>query len=84
MSSSRPTWNIRIRHIIEAALEILQLTEGMTFEQFCRTSTTMHACAYDFIIIGEAVRYVPAEVIAANPEVPWVRMRAMRNVVVHE
>ena len=35
-------------------------------------------------VIGEAVGRVPASVMEANPRIPWSRMRAMRNVVVHE
>jgi uncharacterized protein with HEPN domain len=35
-------------------------------------------------VIGEAAGRVPASVVDASPQIPWPRMRAMRNVVVHE
>ena len=35
-------------------------------------------------VIGEAAGRVPAPVMEASPQIPWPRMRAMRNVVVHE
>jgi uncharacterized protein with HEPN domain len=38
----------------------------------------------NLIVIGEAARHVPDEVVAANPQIPWARMRGMRNLVVHE
>ena len=34
-------------------------------------------------IIGEAARGVTAELQEAHPEVPWRRMVAMRNVLIH-
>jgi uncharacterized protein with HEPN domain len=34
-------------------------------------------------IIGEAARGVTAELREAHPEVPWRRMVAMRNVLIH-
>lgn len=38
----------------------------------------------NLIVIGEAASHVPAEVVAANPQIPWARMRGMRNLAVHE
>src|SRR5438132_10885843 len=40
--------------------------------------------SFCFGVIGEAARHVPEDVVAANPDLPWPEMRAMRNVVVHE
>ncbi|HZL63813.1 MAG TPA: HepT-like ribonuclease domain-containing protein [Thermoleophilia bacterium] len=34
--------------------------------------------------MGEAAGRVQADVTEANAQIPWSRMRAMRNVVVHE
>jgi uncharacterized protein with HEPN domain len=35
-------------------------------------------------VIGEAARHVPDDIVAANPDLPWPEMRAMRNVIVRE
>lgn len=35
-------------------------------------------------VIGEAVKALPEESIAAMPEVPWASIAGLRNVVVHE
>jgi uncharacterized protein with HEPN domain len=45
--------------------------------------------AYDAVlrnlaVIGEAVRSLPSETRDAMPEVPWVAIAGLRNVVVHE
>ena len=36
-----------------------------------------------FEIMGEAVRHLPADLKAANPDVPWPLMAAVRNRVAH-
>ncbi|MBS3934316.1 MAG: DUF86 domain-containing protein [Truepera sp.] len=36
------------------------------------------------MIIGDATRHLPPEVETRYPEVPWAKMRGMRNVLVHE
>ena len=38
----------------------------------------------NLIIIGEAAGHVPDDVVTANPQIPWARMRGMRNLAVHE
>jgi uncharacterized protein with HEPN domain len=35
-------------------------------------------------IIGEASRHIPADVMARYPNIPWIEMRTMRNIVIHE
>jgi len=44
----------------------------------------LDAVIKNLTVIGEAAGRVPASVVAASPQIPWARMRAMRNVVVHE
>jgi uncharacterized protein with HEPN domain len=77
-------WKIRITDILQAIIEILELTEGMTVAQFSRDTRTVKAVLYNFAVIGEAARHVPIEVREAWPAVPWREMGDMRNVVIHE
>ncbi len=35
-------------------------------------------------VIGEAVRALPAEIIASMPDIPWTSIAGLRNIVVHE
>jgi len=35
-------------------------------------------------VVGEAARHIPAEVETRHSELPWHRMRGLRNVLVHE
>ena len=45
---------------------------------------TRFAIQYSFIKIGEALRYVPDDVRARHPDIPWQAMVGMRNRVAHD
>lgn len=77
-------WKIRITDILQAIEEILELTRGMTADQFFQDNRTIKAVLYNFAFIGEAARHVPPEVQEAWPALPWREMGDMRNVVIHE
>ncbi len=55
----------------------------MTLEQFGKDRRTLHAVAWELMMIGEAARHIPSHVVAAFPEIPWAQMRGMRNRIVH-
>jgi uncharacterized protein with HEPN domain len=77
-------WWLRVQDILEAIESIRQYTAGLTFEAFSADRRTVAAVAYNFTVIGEAARHVPAAVQRRHPHIPWASMRAMRNVVVHQ
>lgn len=83
MSSKPRRWKMRIRHILEAIAENLQYTTGMAYEQFGSDPKTLKAVVWNLTMIGEAARHVPTEVESAFPEIPWAKMRGMRNHIVH-
>jgi len=53
-------------------------------DDFFNDRLHVDAVIKNLAVIGEAARRVPASVVEAHPEVPWSKMRAMRNIVVHE
>ena len=80
---SRRPLRDRVRDILDAIGEIREFTRGMDASAFAADAKTVKAVTAEFAIIGEAARNLPAEVVAAHPEIPWLSMRDMRNVVVH-
>jgi uncharacterized protein with HEPN domain len=56
----------------------------MEFEDFQRDDKTIDAVIRNFIIIGEAARHVPDEILDKYPNIPWRIMGDMRNFAVHE
>lgn len=74
----------RIRDILNAIDEIQGFTEGMTLQNFQADPRTVKAVLYNMAIIGEAARNLPPEVEELYPEIPWLDVRGIRNVVIHE
>ncbi len=60
------------------------MVEKMSFEEFCQDRRTLKAVLYSLAVIGEATANVLPEVQTAYPQVPWVDIRGMRNVAIHE
>lgn len=83
MSSDRAGWRLRLRHVLDSIAECRSFVAGMTCDAFCVDAKTLKAVVWNIATIGEAVRHVPAEIIAALPEIPWAAMRGMRNQNAH-
>jgi len=81
--SSR-NWKLRIQDILDSANNIIDCTKDLTFETFCENKVIRKAVLYDYMIIGEASRYIPEDIQNRYPEIPWRLMGDMRNVVTHE
>ena len=77
-------WRLYIEDILESISRIQRYTGGMVFNDFRVSDITVDAVVRNFIIIGEASRQVPVELEKRYPEIPWERMRGLRNVVVHQ
>lgn len=77
-------WRLYIEDILESISRIQRYTGGMVFNDFRVSDITVDAVVRNFIIIGEAARQVPVELEKRYPEIPWERMRGLRNVVVHQ
>ena len=45
---------------------------------------TLYAVLHALQYIGEAVSRLPNDVTELAPEVPWTRIRAMRNLIAHD
>lgn len=56
----------------------------MTYDEFRTNELVIDGVIRCFAVIGEAVRYIPPEVVARYPNLPVADMRAMRNVVIHD
>jgi uncharacterized protein with HEPN domain len=77
-----------LEHISEAASRAIRyLSEIKELSVFLQDQRNQDAVVRNIEIIGEAVailQRVAPDFIASNPEVPWAKMRAMRNIVIHE
>lgn len=74
----------RLQDILDTSAEIKIFTAGMNFADFERDPKTVKAVLYNLAIIGEAVSQLLPEVEFLYPEIPWIDIRAIRNVIIHE
>jgi len=83
-SNASRDWRLRIQDILQAAQDIADFTEGLSFEEFQNNKMLVQSVLYNFVIIGEAAANIPDEIKDLHPEIPWRIMADMRNVMAHE
>jgi uncharacterized protein with HEPN domain len=71
--------------MLEAAEKVARYTDGMAdLAAFSSNEIVVDAVIRNVQIIGEAVRHIPDDVQARYPDVDWISMRSMRNILVHQ
>jgi uncharacterized protein with HEPN domain len=73
-----------LRDILEAAENVAFHIGDRSRERFLGDRTARAAVLHELTVIGEAASRVPAEFRGRHPEVPWSKIVAFRNLVVHE
>lgn len=69
--------------IDDAISAIRSYTDSITFEQLLADRKTREAIILNFVVIGEAIKKIPREIIDRYPEVPWTEFAGMRDKMVH-
>ena len=78
-------WTIRLEDMIEAGEKVIRYTQEMSSPQAFRSNEmAVDAVNRNLQIIGEAARHIPDEVQERYPDVDWIGMRGMRNILVHQ
>lgn len=81
MSSRR--WRFFVQDILDAIERIQSYVGDTPLEEFSQNDLLLAAVERKFIVIGEAVRHIPDEVLDSYPSLPWRQMADMRNMVAH-
>lgn len=75
--------NLFLHDIIEAAERIEEIVADMSFPKFEKDQRTQAAVLWNLTVIGEAVSQLSRDVVERHADVPWRRIRGLRNIVVH-
>ena len=70
--------------MLESARIVRDYVDGLTFDDFWDRPQTRDAVAMRLIVIGEAAGKVDTATEAAIPGVPFPKIRATRNRIVHD
>ena len=74
---------VRLRHMLDAAVEIRQYAQSSTREDLDRDRKLVHSLVRLLEIIGEAANQVSDELRDGVPGVPWAVIIGMRNRLIH-
>ncbi len=70
--------------MLQAASKVERYVQGKRCEDFQRDDLLRDAVERNVEIIGEAARRISETCRNAHPEIPWRKMIAHRNVLIHE
>ena len=73
-----------LKHIKDSGNKCLQFTEGYDFKMFSTDEKTISSVLREISVIGEAARRTTDQFREKHPEIPWEKIFAMRNRVVHD
>ena len=76
--------SVFLQDILQAIVKIERYTDGLSYEEFTVNDMAIDAVIRNFEIIGEAASHVPEAVRQRNAAIPWDKMKAMRNIMIHE
>lgn len=74
---------IRIQHVLDAAAESAAFVANRTAEDFSRDRLLLLALIKEIEIIGEAAAQISEELRNRSLEIPWSRIKGMRNRLIH-
>src|SRR4030042_4313899 len=78
-----PEDRVRLRHMLDAALEIQQYVQSAKREDLNHDPKLVHSLVHLFEIVGEAATQVSDEFKEEFPEIPWFIIIGMRNRLIH-
>jgi uncharacterized protein with HEPN domain len=73
----------RLLDILCAADLAAQHAGDLDGKLLAATADRRDAALFQIIVLGEAVSQLPPELQALAPEIPWLNIRNMRNLLVH-
>jgi uncharacterized protein with HEPN domain len=71
-------------HILDAIEKISTYIAAVEFDEFSHNDMMIDAVVRELEIIGEASRHLSEEFQDKHFEIPWYKIKAMRNVLIHE
>ena len=74
---------IKIKHMFDAASEILEYTKGKTRNDFESERILNLSVVHLLEILGEAAAGISSEVQVQHEKIPWKAIIAMRNRLIH-
>lgn len=75
---------IAIEKMLRYAEKTMNYCDGYTYERFAANDMLVEACVFNISQIGELCRHIDEAFMKNHPEVPWHKMRGLRNRIIHD
>lgn len=83
MSDAVRDWHFYIGDMLRFAEKVQAYTQGLDQPRFVASPLHYDATVRNLELIGEAATHVPEAVRSAHPQIPWRRVIATRNRLIH-
>ena len=80
---SEREWRFYLHDMLSFAENVLAYTEGFNQDSFAATGLNYDATIRNLELIGEAATHIPEEIRLTYPDIPWRRVIATRNRLIH-
>ncbi|WP_104989948.1 HepT-like ribonuclease domain-containing protein [Deinococcus sp. NW-56] len=77
-------WRWRVHDLLRAVDRVTAYTGGHSLTTFLADERTQDAVLANLLRLGEGTKYIPQSVQDRTPEVPWPRLRDIRNLLAHD
>jgi uncharacterized protein with HEPN domain len=74
---------VRLRHMLDAAEEVVVFTAGENRDSLDHDLKLVRALCMSIGIIGEAASDLSNDLREQNPQIPWRQIIGMRNFLIH-
>ncbi len=75
--------SIFLKHILESIALIEKYTKNINYDDFLEDMRSQDAVMKRLEVIGEAVKNLPTELREENPDIPWKKITATRDILIH-
>lgn len=83
MSDAGRQWRMYIADMLQFCEKVTAYTRGLDQDKFIANSLVYDATLRNLELIGEAATHIPEDIRAAYPQVPWRKVIATRNRLIH-
>jgi uncharacterized protein with HEPN domain len=81
---SKRDWILLFEDILESIDKIENYTKELSFDDFAVNTLVIDGVVRNIEVIGEASKNIPLEIQEQFSDIPWKKLRGIRNRIIHE
>ena len=73
----------RIEHMIDTVDSLLLFSANLTIAGYAASLEKQYAVKFAFVMLGEDAARISDEIQSKYPDIPWRKIKGLRNIVAH-